>query len=298
MERDLLQDMVKERDQKIAELHKAKVAQDKKLASAKRELDKRRSQQKEQMELNGTEISELKQQRHGVERQMATLEREMKQSGALHMYADLVKSSNPNHVDSSYVVRMQAQLCKAMHSMGMLENQMVLVKTNCNDDIQSLKDEITGIIDEKCKMEVEVMNELVLIDNEKRDTEEKLSSLLHAKEENLVELQKEVDKDEYGSDDEWGSSRRKDSNAADELDRATKINDLVCGLELLKKEKAMTETALQKALKLRTDKIRNFEEKITQQAKQYEQMKSDMENGAGKGGSVGTVTECSSQSRV
>ena len=76
----------------------------------------------------------------------------------LHVYNEIMKSvSTAESNDSSYVLRMQAQLCKAMHSMGMVETQYQLTQTQQETLQKSLKDVKTDMIEEKTQVELKLM---------------------------------------------------------------------------------------------------------------------------------------------
>ena len=50
----------------------------------------------------------------------------------------------PESADSSYVIRMQAQLCKAMHSMGILEHQLEILNQHeaLRSNLEKLNEEL------------------------------------------------------------------------------------------------------------------------------------------------------------
>ena len=93
----------------------------------------------------------------------------------LHVYNEIMKSvAAPENNDSSYVLRMQAQLCKAMHSMGMMETQLQLTSAQQDQTQKAMKDVITDMVEEKSQVELKLMNELVVADTAKREVEVKV----------------------------------------------------------------------------------------------------------------------------
>lgn len=100
----------------------------------------------------------------------------------LHVYNEIMKSvaTSPESNDSSYVLRMQAQLCKAMHSMGMMETQLQLTTQQQDAFQKSLRDVITGMVEEKSHIELQLMNDLVLMDNDRREVEQKVKAQAEA----------------------------------------------------------------------------------------------------------------------
>jgi len=100
-------------------------------------------------------------------------------------------------------LRMQAQLCKAMHSMGMMETQLAMINTTATERQKHLKDTVTMTVEEKSQVELKLMNDLVLMDNVRREVETKHTNMVRSftKEkdalvEKLEKQQEEAEKDE------------------------------------------------------------------------------------------------------
>lgn len=74
---------------------------------------------------------------------------------------------------SNYVVRMQSQLCKAMHGMGIMETQRQMTKGQMEQIQKKARDVLPEMIEEKSHVELKVVNDLILADNEKREVESK-----------------------------------------------------------------------------------------------------------------------------
>ena len=86
--------------------------------------------------------------------------------------------ASPETRDSSYVLRMQAQLCKAMHSMGMYETQLALLRNQSELSQKHFKDAITSSQEDKSKVELQILNELMAVDLERQDAEGKTKELM------------------------------------------------------------------------------------------------------------------------
>ena len=109
----------------------------------------------------------------------------------------------PETRESSYVIRMQAQLCKAMHSMGMLETQLAMASAHSAEWQNYLKHTITVTTEEKSQVELELMNDLIMADIARREVETKhkkmidsFSSLKDSFLEKIEKQQEEAEKDE------------------------------------------------------------------------------------------------------
>ncbi|KAL3924250.1 MAG: hypothetical protein SGARI_006071 [Bacillariaceae sp.] len=127
----------------------------------------------------------------------------------LHVYNEIMKSvAAPENNDSSYVLRMQAQLCKAMHSMCMMEKQLQLSTAQQDQTTKAMKDVITRMVEEKSQVELKLMNELVLADTAKREVEikvkEQSESFIKEKDDLMekIERQNDPEEEDEESDDE------------------------------------------------------------------------------------------------
>ncbi|KAL3899872.1 MAG: hypothetical protein SGARI_006367 [Bacillariaceae sp.] len=100
----------------------------------------------------------------------------------LHVYNDIMKSvaTSPESNDSSYVLRMQAQLCKAMHSMGMMETQLQTTTAQQEQTQKAMKDVITAMVEEKSQIELQLMNDLVMADVGRQEVETKVKDQAEA----------------------------------------------------------------------------------------------------------------------
>jgi chromosome segregation ATPase len=164
----------------------------------------------------------------------------------LHLYADILRESAPESVDSSYVIRMQSQLCKAMHSMGILEHQLHIVNQYSSDVVKAQKDAINAVAEEKTKMELEMMNELVLIDDAKKQVEEECKPKLEKLQLAIVDLRKYL-----GENNEAASS---ESESQDELEvemreGVEELKEAIAEMEDETKEQSKTIESLRAQLK-------------------------------------------------
>jgi len=75
--------------------------------------------------------------------------------------------------DSSYVVKMQSQLCKAMHGMGVMETQRQMTKGQMEHIQKKAKDVVTDMVEEQSSVELKMVNDLILADNSKREVDTK-----------------------------------------------------------------------------------------------------------------------------
>jgi hypothetical protein len=156
-----------------------------------------------------------------LKQSLETLDMRKQQSPAqLHLYNEIMKAvTTPVDGDSSYVLRMQAQLCKAMHSMGMLEVQLVMIQNGSVERQKHLKEVITQTIDEKSQVELKIMNDLILGGDALREVEEKhremVADFSKQKDALLEKIEKQQEKDE--DDDTDGAEEEDDEEEKEEL---------------------------------------------------------------------------------
>jgi hypothetical protein len=213
MEEELLRDMIEERDKKIVHLQDMLETKEAKIAMIRKELEDCRIKVAEDHVAHLEEVENLSKRRATASKGRELLEHSvMQQNGSLHNYAEILRVVTPGTVDSSYVVRMQSQLCKAMHSMGILEHQLEIVKEASGDIIKLAKDGMNSIIEERTEMEVSIMSQLMIIDKEARSIEDDFKSKLDKKRKDLQKFQDSMtefrsenfddDSDDDDSDDE------------------------------------------------------------------------------------------------
>lgn len=174
-EEQLLQQMIHERDERISNLivltakAEAKAGTTlKQLHQTKHDLATSRIDQINMVDARFKHYTHLK-------KRIATKEKEIiQQNGGLHSYANMLKEAAPESADSSYVIRMQSQLCKAMHSMGILEHQLDILNKYSAATIGSLKTSMNDVVDDKTNIEIKIMNELMVVDDGKRTIEDEL----------------------------------------------------------------------------------------------------------------------------
>jgi hypothetical protein len=203
MEEDLLNDMINERNKKIVHLTEIIESKEAKVERTKLTLENCRKESLEDRLSHIQEIEDLTKKRTQAMQTRQNLERSVRQqNGSLHNYAEILKEAAPNAIDSSYVVRMQSQLCKAMHSMGILEHQLDIVKDYCGDIVKLTKEGMNGIIEQRSQMEVTIMNELMIIDAAVREIKGEFKMKMDKKQKEIQVLQDSIRSFESDSDDE------------------------------------------------------------------------------------------------
>ena len=216
MEEELLKEMIRDRDIQVDLIKKKMEEQSKKMTRTVQQLKVTGTESKGERSERELEIDRMtKRYAQLCEQLKVAMEamdmKKQQQGSSLHLYTDVMKAvATPASMDSSYVMRMQAQLCKAMHSMGIAENQLALVTRHTDIFTKFLKDNVTGMVEEKSQVELKLMNELVLADNGRREAEETIKTAMDEHRNQKEALEKKSGDNDSGSDDEEDDEEEKE----------------------------------------------------------------------------------------
>ena len=200
LDQEELTQQLLERDERIASLERQRTKQDEATAMLRSELGAVQIKHKEEFYWLRLEVDNLRKDKEAVEDRMAELYRDMREIDNMNEEHDLMGGgAAPVCVDSGYVLHLQSQLSKSMQTMGVLDNQIGMVKRSCDDVVKSLKEEIADVMDDKCRVEMELLNQLAVLDNEKKnledECEERVSvekSKIQCKEEHIAKLKEQI----------------------------------------------------------------------------------------------------------
>jgi len=236
-EYSLLEDMIHERDSHIANLTNQLHQTSDSIHTLSKELHQKSVARKQQREEHSHSIKRLKEEHLEQRQKLARFEQNVKGGGGLrvHEYAALMRSANSNQVESSYVIRLQAQLCRAMHSLGVMESQLALVKDNCSSLIRFMKEDLSHMVDDRTRREIELMNGLAKVDHEHRVLQDKMESKINEKEELLESVREEYEELGLVYDEE-------------EVKAALEVKYLLEQMEKIETEKERVEKELLQAL--------------------------------------------------
>ena len=265
-EQNLLTSMLTERDAQISTLTHQLHSTSELLHSTQKELQSKSASRKAQREEHSTTIKKLKEEHTEQRRILAKFEQNVKNGGGLrvHEYAALMRSANSNQVESSYVIRLQAQLCRAMHSLGVMESQLALVKENCSSLIKFMKEDLSHMVDDRTRREIELMNGLAKVDNEKRIMAEEMEQKIQEKEELLDQVREEYE--ELGLE--------YDEN---EVKRALEVKYLLEQMEMVKEDKIRLERELLAALLEREEQINRLKVETASLGEKMDALKAEAE---------------------
>jgi len=142
------------------------------------------------------------------------------------VYQDIMRevatATDPNGSgDSSYVVKMQSQLCKAMHGMGVMETQRQMTKGQTEHIQKKAKDVVTDMVEEQSNVELKMVNDLILADNSKREVDNK-RTLQHEtfskrKSDLMEKLERQLDEANEEDSNENAENGEEEEEAKEEL---------------------------------------------------------------------------------
>lgn len=183
MEEVFLQEMVRDRENQINLIRKKLDHESKKLERTQKSIEETKKKYTENHLKHQKEINELTQNQFKLLSQYKEinegLDMKKQQGPQLAIYNEVMQNiAEAEEVaqDSSYVTRMQAQLCKAMHSMGIVETQLAMASNQMEGLQKQLRDCKTGSLEEKTQVELKLMNDLVIADNARKEVSEKLQT--------------------------------------------------------------------------------------------------------------------------
>ena len=243
-EHSLLTSMISDRDAQISSLMHQLHSASELLQQAQREHQSQSASRKSQRSEHTSTIQRLKEEHTEQRRILSKFEQSIKDGGGLrvHEYAALMRSANSSAVESSYVLRLQAQLCRAMHSLGVMESQLALVKDIFSGLIKFMREDLSHMADDRTRREIELMNVLAKVDDEKRVMGMEMEKKIHEKEDLLDQVREEYE--ELGLE--------YDEN---EVKRALEVRYLLEQMEKVKEDKIRLEKELFAALLEREEQI-------------------------------------------
>lgn len=188
-----LERQVRARDANISSLEKIRLEKHQELAALQAELEEERLRQMKESILHRVEVERLKRQTKAVEERLGALERDMQDKDAIHEYANLIKGVAPKGgVDSQYVMKLQSQLAKAVKKMDATAHQMAQVEQSCEEVVSSLKKEISEIVEDRCRTELELRRQLELLEEQKAEMQAEYDDRIRENQKELERLKEKV----------------------------------------------------------------------------------------------------------
>ena len=239
-----LEGEVRKRDGLITALDKARQEKQQQLDALEKELEKERLTQMSEALIHKIESERIKRQTAHSEDRLSALEADMQDKAAINEYANLIKGVAPKGgVDSQYVMKLQQQLQKAVKKMESTTAQMHELEESSREIVDGLTKDITQLIQERCRTELELRKQMEVLDEQKREMQleyeerirENLKTLqaLRAKAVNqttIEELEEELEETEAKLE-ELSRIQEKQSKSIEQLNKTLASGGDPTGLE-------------------------------------------------------------------
>ena len=252
-EAQLLREMILDREQRIALIQLKSKEQLKKEERLRSELDQVNEQSMNNKITYQTEKTRLLHGRATAEERLEDMQRNLRQQGqSLHTYANVIQQEQMG--DSSYVMRMQAQLCKAMHSMGIVDHQMELAREHSDSMIKLQKEAVTRTTEEKSQLELQLLNELMKCDTNRKEEEAGLKTKLEDIHNQIETVRAQIEENEEDEDEDTAQQ------------------------EDLTEEEKETKEELMKELEERKKEVEQLEQETERQRENIQELKERLKN--------------------
>jgi hypothetical protein len=169
-----LEEILRNHRQQIKLLMESNKEKDFKLEQLEQQLHHQKVQQKEGIYWLQLQLDTARREKDAAEERMVELQADLK-----HM---LQVEGEEKNIEEDKLQKYQV-------SMDIMENQMTMLKTSCGEIIKTLKEEIADLMDDRSRMELDLLNQLSVLDNEKRRAEFEHGLQIKMKEEIIERLQ-------------------------------------------------------------------------------------------------------------
>jgi chromosome segregation ATPase len=160
--------------------------QDEELAELRNELGASEIHHKEELYWLRLELDNLRREKEDVEDRIDTLYRDLKD---IEGEEDLPVEIN---TDPNYVRELHSQVTKYAKTLGIMEHQTNMIKQSCDEIVKSLKEEIADVMDDKVRMEMDLLNQLASLDSEKRDLEMEFENQVKLRDDLIANLKQGI----------------------------------------------------------------------------------------------------------
>eukprot|EP00581_Thalassiosira_minuscula_P015885 CAMPEP_0183717940 /NCGR_PEP_ID=MMETSP0737-20130205/11353_1 /TAXON_ID=385413 /ORGANISM="Thalassiosira miniscula, Strain CCMP1093" /LENGTH=495 /DNA_ID=CAMNT_0025947417 /DNA_START=265 /DNA_END=1752 /DNA_ORIENTATION=+ len=205
-QRDTLEHQINRRDQYISKLQHDLQRMQNQLSQYQKDSATLRRQQLESTHRHGIAIKLWRRTNDGLRARVECFENETTPAAAREI-ANLIRDAAPPNKDSAYLMMLQDQLTKANVKLDHLGSQTEIVLHKGEEVVESLREEMNEVIRERCRMELELLDQERMLEDDMRrmvlKTERRLKRVqgeIDFLEKNAVEVLKNQEEDEKGSD--------------------------------------------------------------------------------------------------
>lgn len=162
------------------------------------ELNQLKVEHKEGIYWLQIQLDTTRREKIAIEESMTELQEDFKHTAFRILPGSLEDGPDPNHEELSRHATLTTghvdssgffdQKRRYEHSLETLENQMNMIKTSFGEINRSLKEEICDLMEDRTRIELELLNQLSALDNEKKHKELELTLQLIQKDEEIRRL--------------------------------------------------------------------------------------------------------------
>ena len=172
-----LDDLLQEKNARIEGLERANRMKDERLQILQQKLNETKTKHKEGIYWLQLELDNARRQNDATEEQMGEL---------LNDLQSMTKLPNPK--DTPEAVLRDATIKNYEQALASMENQLTMIKTSAGEVVKTLKEEIAELMEDRASMEVDLLNQLAVLDNEKSTQEAEYEHELKAKSDTIRRL--------------------------------------------------------------------------------------------------------------
>ena len=180
-----LEEQINKQDQHIMKLEHDLQRMQQQQSQLSKDNNTIRRQQLESTHRHAVAIRLWRRTNDGLASRVECFEKETTPSAAREI-ACLIRDAAPQNKDSAYLMMLQDQLTKATTKLDHLSSQTEIVLHKGEEVVESLREEMNEVIRDRCKMEIELMDQEYML-------EEDMKRLVLRTERRLKRVQGEID---------------------------------------------------------------------------------------------------------
>lgn len=165
-----LDDLLQEKNARIEALEHSNRMKDERLQLLQQKLNETKAKQKEGIYWLQLELDNARRDNEATEEQMAELMNDLKGMTKILDPNDVAKEVLREDIIKNYEV-----------ALASMDNQITMIKTSAGEVVKTLKEEIADLMEDRASLEVDLLNQLAALNNEKTSREEELEHELKAK---------------------------------------------------------------------------------------------------------------------
>ena len=192
-----------------------------------------------------------KRQSRAAHQRIKVYKRDMDDMESLHGYAELIQEAAPQTTDSTYVLKLQKQIKKANDRMDQQKEEMEVIRRSNEDVMESLMAEVCEVVEDRCRVEVDMANQIKHLRREMGKGEAKLREELEQLERKLAKARSRLERFEKAEDVD-------DSDASKHDEEKDKSN----GAETIPEEKGDDNNASSPSDEMKLAKLKELQEQL------------------------------------